>query len=903
MAKYTFTESFNVDACKKLLSNKDIGDDNKKKLSALYKRRVKGNQIKVDYDYNKYWDDKGRLYAQTPSLQMMERDIRSALVKDIDIDIDMVNAHCSILNDYCDKNKLINDEIKIYCENRDNILSNIVSTLSVEHKEAKKLYIRMLFGGHPNGWFDDNLFSNYKDNVIYKNALKFYYELREIQDYVYENEKEYLPLLKRKQLKNPYDIYTYKNEKGRVLSFFLQDVESKILDVMIKFFLTKGFVIKVLMFDGLHIEKTDRFNEDVLSDCEEYIKNETGYNIKLLEKPIETTFELDDFKDGFVDENIIVDDYYAAKTFVNLLEDNIVLSNNTVMVYDFETGMWSDSLISIKKWVTKYSTKLLFRQYNNKREIIHNYSGDHSKVNKMIENLPQFIPINQQYSNFVEEKIKTKFGKFLFLNGYLDLLEGKFTKGFTKDIVFRTKISRNFPEVRDDNVKSNIQLLKELVWDKIFYKNKDAEYFYKQYIASGMLGEYFLKILLFCLGDNDNGKSLLQKLHELAFGDNCDAFNANNLCCKGVTSKDPELALMWTHKKWDKMILYGNEPTMDDNVKFDGTLIKTLASGGDNMETRVILKEASKHKFYPRIIINANDISNFNVYDRALHNRLFFIDFKSTFCENPEGEYQFKLDEHLLHKLQTDDILNAFIYDYMDFIQIYKKNGFIIPECVKRSKENWQQGETDIRKLIEYEYVITANVNDYEPTEDILKHLNKNNVRMTSNKLTSYIKKNIPEITPGINKRIEGKVQKCCVGIRVWCDKLDSENGYECKIDEKYDEFVESKKMLSVLHCNTLDKNVEICDVDMLSNYIKEYEKNEKLNKPLKANKLYTKTHCDMNLKDYTCHYELIGNYAYPLLYDNTPFSWKVKCEYLKEQIKDINCNQNVNIFDLMDRV
>ncbi|KAI9334336.1 hypothetical protein DFJ73DRAFT_764140 [Zopfochytrium polystomum] len=80
------------------------------------------------------------------------------------------------------------------------------------------------------------------------------------------------------------------NVKGSFLSLVLQDIENQILMVMYKKFKEMDLEIGTLMFDGLIIEKNgvkDKNMDDLLLEVERTVKKETGYEVKLVEKPME----------------------------------------------------------------------------------------------------------------------------------------------------------------------------------------------------------------------------------------------------------------------------------------------------------------------------------------------------------------------------------------------------------------------------------------------------------------------------------------------------------------------------------------------------------------------------------------------------------------------------------------
>jgi len=81
----------------------------------------------------------GRKYSKKLSLQMLPRELRGYLLEETGyIDYDIKNAHFTIINKLCEKNKIPNNYIKEYVNDREEILKRLKST---KHKMCIMLYI------------------------------------------------------------------------------------------------------------------------------------------------------------------------------------------------------------------------------------------------------------------------------------------------------------------------------------------------------------------------------------------------------------------------------------------------------------------------------------------------------------------------------------------------------------------------------------------------------------------------------------------------------------------------------------------------------------------------------------------------------------------------------------------
>jgi len=72
-------------------------------LKKLYKNVNESNKNNVTYSHSKNLKNKGRLFADSPSLQGLPREIRGLLAKSNYIDVDIKNCHFIEAYQYCNK--------------------------------------------------------------------------------------------------------------------------------------------------------------------------------------------------------------------------------------------------------------------------------------------------------------------------------------------------------------------------------------------------------------------------------------------------------------------------------------------------------------------------------------------------------------------------------------------------------------------------------------------------------------------------------------------------------------------------------------------------------------------------------------------------------------------------------
>lgn len=286
-------ERFNPDTMLLVLKHDGIDEITKRKLKQYFKKRTNGNVVEVNYDFPKKYKDEGlaRLYADKGlSLQSFPCDIRNALGRDYYFDVDMKNAHPTILLKLCEDNNWSCPNLKHYVDNRDDVLLEISEKLDLSKSDAKTTMNSLLYlGGVP---FD----AKNEDYTF-------------ISDY----SKEMFSIAKNCRNANP-DIFKkvskkQENERKNLstnLSFILTTEENKILMCMNNYLEKNGRNVDVFIYDGCWVRRLPNekdLDERVLIDTENHIKKTTGYNIKLAVKPLVSSLTFTKSKAELLKEN------------------------------------------------------------------------------------------------------------------------------------------------------------------------------------------------------------------------------------------------------------------------------------------------------------------------------------------------------------------------------------------------------------------------------------------------------------------------------------------------------------------------------------------------------------------------------------------------------------------------
>ena len=220
---------------------------------------------KVNYGFKKQ-SKIGRLYSNELSALYLSRQLRYFLFKDFYFDVDIINAHPSILLYYLKKHKLEKKfkTIVYYAVYRDKIFDNF--------KFLEKKYIKGLFIRHLNL---EKPYENYYNLPIELiNMLKtLVSELNILRNILY-NDKD-LKFIRDILEENKIIPKTKVTTKHKITfqSLFVQSIESDILTDFFDFCKKQNIEQPIPFFDGCYIRKTCLSKEDRENVINSYVNN------------------------------------------------------------------------------------------------------------------------------------------------------------------------------------------------------------------------------------------------------------------------------------------------------------------------------------------------------------------------------------------------------------------------------------------------------------------------------------------------------------------------------------------------------------------------------------------------------------------------------------------------------
>lgn len=692
-----------------------------RRLGMYKKNRLHGNKVKVVYEYGKGCDkDKlGRLYVKDgQGLQSFPADMRNPLLAKHYWEMDMENAHYFLMWKLADSWGLKTDAIQQYIRNRDEELKKISSNRRI----AKTTFLKTAYGGNIklyNDQYNDEGVSSDADLTLVRRIEK---EVALIVDVCWAKFPEYHNKVAKRSV-----------PKFSLFSLILQTEEKKCLRVIDSFATKHNRYIGVYIHDAGYVEKMEgeiRLPEDIMRGAEALVMEKLGYEIHLVSKPIAHNFIAPDVPATIaVGPSVIVDDTFAAKKFAESMGSHLVLDCDRVYAFDDTTGIWSCEEAFLKRLITTAGSSLIFSQ----GEKVFNYSGSVKFTNNLFIKLPDVLPRTNDY---FKSRIFSSVNKLLFTNGIYDLKTDSFTEGFNPDIIFQHSIPRPFPKTRNREAEAFVRnalfvepFLKKEIGDTLLH-----------FLCRGLFGDFLMKIILVCIGKGDSSKGTLCGFISAVFGEVVASFNGDSLLLRGDVEATKSNS--WVKQICNRRIAFSNEITIsgDKGRPINGNLLKTIASGGDEITLRTNFKDEERvvNQSLPALFVN--DLPPISPIDEQIRNRLVAIPYSYSFKENPTEPFHKKADNDIKMKLLKQENLDAFIHIAIDVMKGWNGEAITLPqECCSLRDDVAPSQFGNVKDILEEEYDITNDKKDFALSRDIVEYLRSRKIDGSDTKLGSLL--------------------------------------------------------------------------------------------------------------------------------------------------------------------
>jgi P4 family phage/plasmid primase-like protien len=293
-----------------------------------------------------------------------------------------------------------------------------------------------------------------------------------------------------------------------------------------------------------------------------------------------------------------------------------------------------------------------------------------------------------------------------FENGVYDLQNHEFREGRPEDCIsFSTK---NEYKVFSDDDPNVIKVMEFM--DQLFTKPEMRDYMLTV-LASHLQGINQEEKFRIWIGEGANGKSKLNELMQLAFGEYCYKFPITLLTQKRAKSNQAQPEVVAAK---GKRYCYFEEP--DEDERINTGLLKEY-SGNDIVKGRG-LYEKNLIEFKPQWKMNllSNHMLDLPAHERSVWRRIEAIEYESHFTYDPKGPNEFPRDDKLSSKMV--EWKEAFMYVLIQYHKKYAKFGIKVPAQVTEFTKRYEQ-END--KYSDFTLRYLERTGNYEDKLDLEK--------------------------------------------------------------------------------------------------------------------------------------------------------------------------------------
>jgi len=696
----------------------DNDDDIIKQYSKIIKycRKLKKTNYKTEMSYSpSITTPNGRLFSNGASLQNIWKMFRGILCNGLYIDIDMKNAHPTILLHLCKLNN-INDVKYLYeyVNNRSYILGLISSELNISLDDAKNLFIVSMNSNY-------NITKNGNKKIKNEFFINFDKEMKQIQKSIF--------LIHSKNFKD----LPEENKEGKLLNRLLCTHENILLQRAIEYNNNNNIITGVLMFDGNMIYNNNYSDEFLKKYINELDNITNDYGIKWAIKPFDISI-LDTVM-KFKERAIFMNTIECAEHILKSVLDNKIVRCNGEFWFN-DNNLWSvysDKEIERLLYLIISQQDHLLQTENAKEEIKY---IEFCKIDKYIKEIRTAIISMTPFNNKLREQLyNDTMHKLCFRNGYYDFEKNKFFTNYD----FKTPIIIDMDY--DSNVfEEDIKDIYKYYLDAIFSDNKTVIDYYLYRIARSIGGYTIDKKVHVLQGLRNSGKGCLTELLYNSFGPYINSIDAGNFVYKKDVSQDSAKQLSWIIPHMFSRISLTHEIKTGDNVYLDGNIIKKFSSGGDKIRARLNHKDEIEFNIQSTLWINCNDLPEAKPKDCMEYVDTFelntkFID-ENEQITKLEGYTYLPKNDYVKNVLPKEKrIINAFIHLV---IQAFN-NKCTMPEQMKEDKEEIIEDD-DYNKFFEL-FEFTGNKKDIITNEQLKQTLKNNNIIFTVIKASKLLQK------------------------------------------------------------------------------------------------------------------------------------------------------------------
>ena len=386
-----FKEYVDKKIVSRLLKSNYLKDDEEIKLKGFKKKITKNGYVNVKYNRK---GGIGRTYGfKGLTYQSFRKCLRHTFCYDKYTDIDIKNAHPTMLKQITDCNGIVNTYLTEYVENREKYLEEIIEITKCDRGSAKELFIRILYGGSHKYWLKDLEI----DCILPSFVKDLENEMKTISTVIVSSNSSFIKNLPKEKRENKYSI----------MSYYLQEYEHRILEICYNYLVENKLIknnVITLCYDGFMVDKIDNVYE-LCSNLTKVVKDEIGFDLIFVEKVMDMVLKdiIECKEEDF--------DYTEPQQMYNLI---LEISNKKNYKKD-NSRIFKQSKLS----------PIVYEPYKDFHEFINNIFDKSSPLYNMFRKNPSNMNTMISYlENYNDEElpfINLNKHIFSFKNGYLDV--------------------------------------------------------------------------------------------------------------------------------------------------------------------------------------------------------------------------------------------------------------------------------------------------------------------------------------------------------------------------------------------------------------------------------------------------------------------------------------------------
>ena len=643
--------------------------------------------------YNHHFEEKPCVYTQPKeyegrhfsknSLQGICKTIRHTVAQGMR-DIDIKNAHPTILQHYCIQKNIDCVVLTNYITNRDKIVYDLLQRFGGEVDKYKTQFLKLLNGGA----IDDDL----RTIPILE---EFKQEMTNIHIQIMGHEQDLVTVANKKR-KDKWNI------AGSVCNYMMCREENRIIECVYRYLTNRKIDVGTLVFDGLMIYYNEE-TETLCRDMEREVLNEIGISVHFVEKSMDEylsndLLQTDEIETPMSDEGV-------ALYILDKIKDKFIYTSEQgekAYLYNEETALYETVNINVlhtmisgimNEVVNKDLKKKIDPFELAKLEKFKSSFTKNSFQSTIFRTMKNFLYLPKYNKiDFVRNHFDKKMNCLPIANKKVIELNTLIVRDRTKDDYFTITTDNEYIEGEDEQAISYFRSLLIPIGKEPTEDDNNYIMNFIKICGYMMTGLNNLKRLFIMKGKSDSGKSLFLTILRSIFG--YFSVQANRKVFIQTKNEAVHNAEMFPLIR--KRIATLSEA--EENEKFNEQWIKAVSGNDREFSIRKPGGVEETAIIDASLLLVCNDIPNFQ--DTAFMGRMLIINFPNKFNRDGSKEREFML-------------LKNHIFSYMvRGAKSFNDNGFTLSEQMKVSTDEAILDKDNFKLFMSEEITITNNKED-----------------------------------------------------------------------------------------------------------------------------------------------------------------------------------------------